>query len=179
MKCQFKTQSYLCPESNISSEDMFRILKCRIRDLDVKGNFVNSYKDTKCPFNLCSSYESQSHLAHCTFYPENTLIPNGLKYQDMFKDDIGKVFQIMRILVSRTEIRSKLIESQHHKNVGPEDPRRVRKPVSRVTSKGTSGQALSLVIRGRRRKHMKSLRASNKNNNNKNTKGSCNDLRFI
>ena len=108
---ELKTQSYLHPESNLSSEDMCRILKSRIRDLDVKGNFVNSYTDTKCPINLCLSYESQSHLAHCTFYPETTSITNGLQYKDIFNDDIEKLFQIMRILVSRTDIRSKMIES--------------------------------------------------------------------
>ena len=100
-------------------------LKCKIIDLDVKGNFPDMYRDSKCPFKLCTSYESQYHMANCTFYPVNTLIPNGLQYEDIFKSDIQKQFQVMKILMSRNEIRNKMLETQHCQQGGPVDPGRV------------------------------------------------------
>ena len=86
----FQIQSYLRPGSNLSTDDLCGILKCRIRDLDVKENFSKAYRDTECPFPLCKSSESQLHLAYCKFNPESSIIPNGFIYEDILKSDIDK-----------------------------------------------------------------------------------------
>ena len=65
---KFQIQPYLSSGTGLSSESICNILKCRIRDLDVKQNFANAYEDTKCPFSLCISSETQFHLFTCNFY---------------------------------------------------------------------------------------------------------------
>ena len=147
------------PGSNLAIDDVCNILKSRIRDLDVKENFPNSHKDTKCPFPLCDSSESQAHLFSCESYPDDcNIIPIGMKYENLFESNTKKQYQIMNILITCIAVRNNMFSSNHHKSGEPEDPRRKEKPVERNTARGTSRQALSLVIRGRRRRMQKSSR---------------------
>ena len=44
----FEQQTYLKPSSNLTSDEMKKIMKIRIRDVDLKCNFPNFYKDKKC-----------------------------------------------------------------------------------------------------------------------------------
>ena len=150
-----KEQQYLSAGSNLSTDDSLMILKCRIRDLDVRGNFPNAYNDTICPFPQCTDYESQYHLASCEYYCDDSVIPEGLEYGDLFKSKVEKQHQITKILMKRMSIRNSRFSSNSRSSCGPVDPRRDRGPVSRGTrdnTRHTSRPALSLVIRGRRRK---------------------------
>ena len=150
---QFQIQPYLSPGFNLATDGMCRILKCRIRDLDVKENFPNAYNDTKCPFPNCKSSESQDHLISCNSYPDNcNLIPSGLKYEDIFTRDVDKQYQVMQILMQCIATRNELFPAHLHNSGRPVDPRRKQRLVSRSTTRGTNRQALSLVIRGQRRK---------------------------
>ena len=158
---QFQRQSYLIPGSNISSDDMCNILKCRIRDLDLKGNFPNAYEDKKCPFTRCNSPESQFHFAYCEFYSDNSIIPRGIEYADLFESDVQKQFQIMKVLTKRMEERNKKFGTSLRTRRGPEDPRMKERRVRKGVTRNTTRQPLSLVIRGR--KNIKSLRIKKNN----------------
>ena len=160
---QNQSQSYLSPGPNYPSEDICRILKCRIRDVDVKANFKNAYKDLKCPFQLCTSIETQHHLASCKFYPERSLISSNFQYNDLFGSDFHKQFQIMKIIMKRCEIRNEMFQTQLRNKCGPVDLRTVGRPVSGVTNRGTSRQARSLVIRGQTRKKSHLFKSTKKN----------------
>ena len=104
----FEIQPYLKPGSEFSSDEICGILKCRIRDLDVRGNFPNAYKSIECPFPLCKETESQFHIASCSFYSESNLVSNDLHYEDIFKSDVQKQFEVMKILMKRIEERNRL-----------------------------------------------------------------------
>ena len=147
---EYKIQSYLTPGYELSTDDICMILKCRIRDLNVKGNFPNAYRDTKCIFPLCTSYESQSHLASCEFYDNHLIIPEGLIYEDIFISDVKKQHKIMNILAKRCKIQNQLSDENLAARCEPVDPRKENRPVRGITSdntRSTSRQALSLVIR--------------------------------
>ena len=132
----FQIQSYLIPGSNFSSDDICNILKCRIRDLDIKGNFPKAYSDTKCPFPHCSSSESQIHFAYCSFYSNGSIIPNNVQYIDIFKSDIKKQYQIMKILTKRIEERNKNFGTSLYTRGGPGDPRGKERPVRKGVTQG-------------------------------------------
>ena len=164
----FEVQPYLRSGSNLSPDDSCKILKCRIRDLDVRENFSHAYEDTKCPFPLCKSPENQLHLAICEFYPERSVISNGLKYADLFKSDIEKQFQIMNILIKRIAIRNEIFPAQAQSGGWPVDPRKKERFINRSTNRSTSRQTLSLVIRGQRRSSKKTIKTRQKSMRNKN-----------
>ena len=129
----------------------------------MKENFSNAYNDTECPFPLCKSSESQSHLMSCKWYPDSCkIIPSGLNYKDIFESDVDKQFQVMKILLKCIATRNELFPAHLHNSGRPVDPRRYERLVSRSTTRGTNRQALSLVIRGRRREMKKSVRHNHK-----------------
>ena len=124
--CMSELQQYLTPGSYLSSDDVCNILKCRIRDLDVKGNFPMKYSDKSCPFPDCKATESQYHFATCGYYPHTKVIPNGVHYSDLFESDPLKQYQIMKILMERFATRIKVIEEHTGgtESSVPVDPRR-------------------------------------------------------
>ena len=160
----FQVQPYLRSESKLSSEESCKILKCRIRDLDVRDNFPNAYADRSCPFPQCESPESQLHLSTCQYYSDSSVIPNGLKYEDLFESDIEKQFQVMSILMKRVSIRNKLFPAHTSSRGWPVDPRKEERLISRDTSR----QSLSLVIRRRRNKDKKTVKYRQKSKSVKN-----------
>ena len=165
---RFQVQPYLRSGWNLSSDDLCKILKCRIRDLDVRENFSNAYENTKCPFPLCKSPENQLHLSSCEFYPDSSIISNGIKYEDLFNSDIEKQFQITNILMKWIVIRNEMIPAHTQSRGWPVDPRKKERLIDRSTNRGTSRQALSLVILGQRRSSKKTIETRQKSMRNKN-----------
>ena len=141
---ELKTQSYLLPGNNLSINDMRRILQIRIRDIPVRRNFPNAHKSQNCLFKGCTEEETQAHLfnSSCWTKERNITASNSVKYEDIFKDDISKQFEVMSIISEKLSIREKVL-----RNDGPWDPR----------EEGSQGKrrASCLVIRKARRNNKK------------------------
>ena len=94
---ELTTQPYLLPGNSLTITDMRRIMKIRIRDIPVRGNFPNASKQTDCPASNCSSKETQIHLYESNCWTKNeenkTLSTTGANYSDIYGRYIQKQFE--------------------------------------------------------------------------------------
>ena len=101
---------------------MRRIMKIRIRDIPVRGNFPNASKQTDCPASNCSSKETQIHLYESNCWTKNeenkTLSTTGANYSDIYGRYIQKQFEVMVIMFRKLEKRNIILRED-----GPLDPR--------------------------------------------------------
>ena len=81
----------------------------RVRSVDVKGNFRTKHNnDVKCSF--CSEDEYQEHLITCVKIGNNEVLYDGIKYSDIFGDDVGKNTKIAAVYNNLLEKRKSLMD---------------------------------------------------------------------
>ena len=77
--------------SILSDDEKCLLLKCRVRELDVKLNYRNGYQNQNLQCSLCLSGEddSQYHLFHCwrlIDHCDNLANNVTIEYEDLFSD---------------------------------------------------------------------------------------------
>ena len=105
-------QSYLVSGNSLNVHSIRQIFQMRVRNSPIKCNFSNLYKDKKCVAPGCSEDETQSHIYLCNFLNTEAikkLMPNDLKYDDLFSNDICKQFQVTAILNEKLKVRQRYI----------------------------------------------------------------------
>ena len=110
---ELKTQNYLQPGSNVSTESVRWIFAIRSRDLPVRGNFPGAQRDNKCAIEQCpEKLESQYHLFVCPFLSSNNeIVSSDITYSDIFKDNVEEQHEVMRIMKSRYNRRRQLMSA--------------------------------------------------------------------
>ena len=123
----FELQSYLKPSSGLTIEEMKKIMKIRIRDVDLKCNFPNFYKDKKCiAAPLCPMEDSNSHIFSCNFIGSGKeLSKPDLRYDKIFSDSVSDQVSIARIFFAKLEERRSLLPTSFRE---AHDPRGSKKP---------------------------------------------------
>ena len=111
---RLETQKYLKSDNGMSYEEKCTLFKFRVREIDVKINYRNKYRDVKC--TLCNSGEddSQFHLFSCQAIIDSCdpLANNiNVEYEDIF-DDISKQGPAIKLLVEIMKTRTKLMEPE-------------------------------------------------------------------
>ena len=131
----------------MNTETKRQILKIRIRDLALKGNFQKCYSDIKCPITGCNENETQYHVfqSFCVFKSNIQELSNSVLYEDIFGNDVRSQVIVASTIFENLKRRNKLLPSPDVRSEGPEEPRR-KGEGNRVTA------SPSLVIREARAK---------------------------
>ena len=83
----------MLPGFDFSPDDILRIMKVRMRDIDVKENFPNWYDNNKCSAPQCFHAESQRHIFFCEYLNSiGELSFLDTQYEDIYSDDTAKMF---------------------------------------------------------------------------------------
>ena len=104
---EFSIAEYLNPsDENLSIEDKKWLFKCRVEDIEVKGNHRWKYQDITCLSCQEGVIETQTHLLYCEKLlgqNENvTFIPD---YKDLYSGDLKDQFYVSRLLKDNFEKR--------------------------------------------------------------------------
>ena len=91
---------YLCPGDEVLSiEDKKWLFKCRVEDVDVKGNHRWKHNDITCFSCQKGVIETQVHLLYCeTLMGQNENITYIPEYKELFTGDIKDQFYVSRLL---------------------------------------------------------------------------------
>ena len=109
-----KGKEYLYNEK--ITPDLAQLLfKFRTRMFNVKNNFRNNYKlsNIQCP--LCNTNDdTQEHLFECESIKQKEafIVDSQSRYEDIFDNDIHKLYDIAVILKRKIEIRRELIDPE-------------------------------------------------------------------
>ena len=104
---------------------MRRIFHIQTREIFLKCNFPNLFKDTNClAAPLCQEKDQNSHIFVCSYLmkPNELSIPN-LQYSEIFSTDIVRQELIANIIFTRLEVRNTLQGTQSDSGVLQSDPR--------------------------------------------------------
>jgi len=136
---KFVMQPYLKSGGNITSEVKRKIFTIRTRDLNIRGNFKNSYNDIKCQVPECDEQETQKHVFQSYCIHTSTIHdPNvSIKYEEIFGENVSSQSYVANVIYRNIERRNNIIPSAG----GPEEPRR------RGGRKNKAAASPSLVIR--------------------------------
>ena len=101
---RLELQSYLKSENTTIKEKSFTFA-ARSRMLDVRCNFKNGLSDLSCRKCLLSN-EDQEHLLSCPALSDNSVLNTGHlpDYNDLFSDNVNKIENIARILISKFKL---------------------------------------------------------------------------
>ena len=113
--------------NNLTSEDIQRILKIRIRDIDLKCNFPKFYSDRKCWAPDCFGEDSSRHIFECSFLgSEGNVIEENVLFDSIFGNDVSKIRKVSLIMQIRIQKRKHFLPPGDR---GALDPRRRTTPV--------------------------------------------------
>ena len=92
---------YLCPqEKNISIEEQKWLFKCRVEDMNIKGNARWKYQDIACLSCNKNIDETQSHILHCSeLIGKNKNITYIPSYNELYTGDILEQVYVSKILL--------------------------------------------------------------------------------
>ena len=122
---KFETQSYLKPGFGMSVENMRKIFHIRCREVFIKSNYPALFGDKKCPAPH-AEIDQQSHVFDCSFFTKrNEIISPNLKYGDIFKDNVEKQMEVMKIFYAQLDLRTSYLTPQQPGVRAPADPSRV------------------------------------------------------
>ena len=107
-------QKYLKSDSILSDDEKCLLLKCRVRELDVKLNYRNRYQNQNLQCSLCLSGEddSQYHLFHCSKIIddcENLSNNVTIEYEDLFSD-MSLQIPAAKLLAEIWKVRTNLLD---------------------------------------------------------------------
>ena len=109
---ELQIQSYFKTNNILTDGEKVTLFKLRVREVDVKCNYKNNYKDLKCTFCNSTEDESQYHLLQCENLIENckNLADNiNIEYEDIYENDLKQVLAA-KLLHQVLEVRKKLID---------------------------------------------------------------------
>ena len=97
---ELKMSEYLCPsEINISIDERKWLFKCRVDDIDVKGNRRWKYNDVSC--NSCAKGvpETQQHILECEYLlGRNEILSYIPEYSELYSGDLEGQVYVSRLL---------------------------------------------------------------------------------
>ena len=135
-------QAYLKTENKIDMDTKRRIMRVRLRDVPLRGNFPNSYTDKKCPVPSCNEEETQRHIYYSNCINTSSVALNkSVEYDEVFKENVASQVFIANMIYENIEKRKELIPSSATTG-GPGEPRKG----------GAKNATTSLVIRRARNK---------------------------
>ena len=105
-------QSYFSPDNVINVQLAKFIFQARSRMLDLRGNFKQKYRnnDLNCELG-CKKEETQEHLLTCEMLDDNSVsIPQVLKYDDLFSNQLEKQLKVACIMRDRSGRRKDKIK---------------------------------------------------------------------
>ena len=139
-----ETQSYLQAGNNTDLDTKRKILRVRVRDIPVKGNFPNLYPDKKCPVQTCHEDETQKHVFHSRCIQTSSIANNqSIEYEEIFQNNTVSQAFVARMIFDNLESRKAFLPSSV-KSGGPGEPGR-----------GGAKATTSLVIRKAREKSLR------------------------
>ena len=102
---------YLCPDTEISIEEKKWMFRCRVDDIDVRGNRKWKYSNISCLSCTGNIEESQDHILLCEGLIRNsdkiTYIPD---YMELFTGNIEEQCDVAEIL--RDNFRRRVLADQ-------------------------------------------------------------------
>ena len=98
---------YLCPtEEDITIEERKHLIKCRVDDINVKGNQRWKHPDISCL--SCKKQEDKTHC-HLLFCKEligkNSLLTYIPDYKELYYGDINEQIYVSRLLKENIRLR--------------------------------------------------------------------------
>ena len=113
--------NYLQPYSKISIEEKQKIFEMRNKMTQIPNNYLNGEKKVKC---VCDMVEDMSHIYECKIL--NTGNEIKVKYEEIYRENIVKQIEILRIFENNLEKRRKM------QNIGIEKRKEKRKGEKRI-----------------------------------------------
>ena len=112
---------YLQPYSKISIEEKQKIFEMRNKMTQIPNNYLNGEKKVKC---VCDMIEDMSHIYECRIL--NTGNETKIEYGEIYRENIVKQIEILRIFENNLEKRRKM------QNIGIEERKEKRKGEKRI-----------------------------------------------
>ena len=103
----FCMPDYLCPtEEDITIEERKHLFKCRVDDLNVKGNQRWKHQDISCLSCKKQEDETQCHLLFCKdLIGKNSLVTYIPDYKELYYGDINEQIYVSRLLKENLRLR--------------------------------------------------------------------------
>ena len=122
---KLQMQHYLSSDSSLSITSMRKIFHIQTREIFLKCNFPNLFKDTNCvAAPLCREKDENSHIFICSYLMKrNELSITNLQYCEIFSSNISTQELIANIIFTRLEVRNSLQGTQSDPRVLQSDPR--------------------------------------------------------
>ena len=113
---KLETQKYLMP-GKITNHQAKKIFLLRNRMLETKDNFPNKFEDKLCPICTDGEKDSQAHLMICPAKPNQMIVTETPRYENLFVNDVQKQMETAEIIMENFKRRKKII-----KNGEPSEP---------------------------------------------------------
>jgi hypothetical protein len=107
---------YLMP-GKISNHQAKKKFLLRNRMLETKDNFPNKFEDKLCPICTSGEKDSQAHLMKCPDIPNQMIVSENPKYENLFVNDVQKQLETTTIITENFKKRKNII-----KNGEPSEP---------------------------------------------------------
>ena len=103
----FSIAEYLNPsDENLSIEDKKWLFKCRVEDIEVKGNHRWKHSDITCFSCQEGVIETQTHLLYCKkLLGQNENVTFKPDYKELYSGDLKDQFYVSRLLKDNFEKR--------------------------------------------------------------------------
>ena len=111
---KLEIQNYL-GSKQLNTTEKKLLFQLRTRMIDVKTNFRNMYSDTVCP--VCEKNEDeQKHVLECEILLSNIsdITTQKVEYEDIFRCDMSKQTNILKIFQNLWKKRKKLMKQGKH-----------------------------------------------------------------
>ena len=103
-------KSYLKSKQFYPEEARF-LFKLRSRMVNLKANSSSIHDNLDC--RLCNKeIEDQEHFLSCELLNNEDILPDSVKYSDIFSDKNGKVKIITGIIQNKLNKRERILEEQ-------------------------------------------------------------------
>ena len=109
---EFQIAEYLCPsEADIPIEERKWLFKCRVDDINIKGNQRWKQRDITCSSCQRNSEETHFHLLNCeALLGKNELLTYIPDYNELYKGDILEQVYVSRVL--KENFRNRVSEQE-------------------------------------------------------------------
>ena len=99
-----KTQPYLCPEAELSVDNMRKIYHLRNQEIFIKANFPSAFDDKLCLFPGCFETDDQYHIFNSSCFSEgDEITQRKFKYEYIFGKDVNEQQTIDRLKLSLSD----------------------------------------------------------------------------
>ena len=98
---------YLCPsDEEISIEEKIWLFKCRVEDINVKGNHRWKHNDLSCFSCKKGIIETQTHILYCdTLLGKNENVTFIPEYEELYSEDLREQVYVSRLLKENLDWR--------------------------------------------------------------------------